>query len=199
MATQTIMQPYYAGSQINRERWFVGGPEYTHIKETASQSYGIGDLLYADSNGTIAIATVDSGTPTLLSSPVAGIAIKKATGTTGQNVLFPAILCTDLFFMNVHHETPSSAVTAQTDLFDVRSVCKSSGYWKVSKDAAGESATLAVGHVSILGFPLRHPIGQTLVTIGDIGGLVLVKWNVFSHSTDAGADPAGIRVLQLSS
>lgn len=181
----------------------MGGPEYPHIKETASQTYKVGDLLYGDSSGTIAIATVDGGTPTLLNGEVAGQAIKDASGTTGQNVLFRRIRSEDLFFFSVHHQTEASAITAQADLFDVLGLCKSTlgvggatvaASWRISKDAAGESATLANGDVRVLGIPLRHPIGGALLTIGDTFGLLLAKFNVISAASDG--NPFR-RVLQL--
>src|SRR5881396_2718500 len=115
MATMPIANPFWAGSMIHAQRWSLGGPEYPNVKETASQTYLTDDLVYYDSNGTIAICTVDGGTPTLLNSVVAGQPSKAATGTTGQSVLFWPIRSTDLFIMNVHHETVGSAITALTD------------------------------------------------------------------------------------
>lgn len=207
MATQVIMQPYFTGNPKSTQQ-FWGGPEYPHVKETASQSYAIGDLIYYDTNGTIAIATVDGGTPTLLTSVVAGQALKAATGTTGANVYFRQIKTGDLFIVNVHHETPASAVTTLTDLCDIRGLCRSSTVptgqpagttWRLSLDAAGESATLANGDMTIVGFPLKSPIGGVAAAIGDIYGLVLAQFNAWSQSTDAGSDPAPRRILQLPS
>lgn len=195
MATQVIIQPYYAGSTRHVQRWTLGGPEYPYIKETAAQTYGAGDLVYGDANGTIAICTVDGGTPTLLSSQVAGQASKAATGTTGGSVLLFGIMNDERFFMNIHHETPASAVGAQTDLFDQFSICKSGGFWKASKDAAAESASLALGHGTFLGFALRHPVGGVINAITDIYCLALVKFNTWSLASDG--DP-NKRVLQLS-
>ncbi len=190
---------------IHAQRWELGGPEYPHVKETASQTYAVDDLVYGDSNGTIAICTVDGGTPTLLNSVVAGQASKAATGVTGASVLLYPIRSTDLFIGNVHHETVGSAITALTDQFDVRSICKSSTVptgapagttWRVSKDATPEGAADANGHVTIVGFPLRTRIGGVLAAIGDTYGLVLFKFNDWSMASDG--NPNG-RVLQLSS
>lgn len=195
MATQVIIQPYYAGSIGHLQRWTLGGPEYPLIKETAAQTYGAGDLVYGDANGTIAICTVDGGTPTLLNSQVAGQASKAATGTTGSSVLLFAIRNDERFFMNIHHETPASAVGAQTDLFDQLAVCKSGGFWKASKDAAAESASLSNGHVTVIGFALRHPVGGTIIALTDIYPLAMVKFNTWSIATDGNPNQ---RVLQLS-
>lgn len=184
MATQTVIQPYYAGSLNHTQVSFWGGPEYPNVKETASQAYGIGDLLQFDTNGTVAIAGVDGGTPTLLATLVAGQAIKAATGTTGASVLFRVILATDLFFVNVHHETLATSVGALTDIGTTRSIAKISGKWKVSKDADAEDADTAQGHVTILGCPLRHPVGGVVNAITDTHALLTVHFNAYSHASD---------------
>mgnify|MGYP001614795838 FL=1 len=187
------------------QRWELGGPEYPHVKETAAQTYAVDDLVYFDSNGTIAICTVDGGTPTLLNVVVAGHPSKAATGVTGGSVVLLPIKSSDLFIGNVHHETVGSAITALTDQGDVRSICRSATVptgapagttWRVSKDAVPEGAADANGHVTIVGFPLRTRIGGVLAAIGDTYGLVLFKFNDWSMASDGNPNA---RVLQLSS
>ncbi len=192
MATQAISNPYWVGNMGHMQRWELGGPEYPHVKETASQAYLADDLLYFDSNGTIAICTVAGSTPDLLTSVVAGQPSKAATGVTGGSVLLYPIKSSDLFIGNVHHQTVGSAITALTDQCDVRSICRSSTVptgapagttWRISKDASPEGASDANGHVTIVGFPLRTRIGGVLAAIGDTYGLVLFKFNDWSLSS----------------
>ncbi len=208
MATQAITSPYWVGNMGHMQRWELGGPEFPYVKETASQAYANDDLLYFDTNGTIAICTVDGGTPTLLNVGIAGQASKAATGTTGASVLLFPIRSSDLFIGNVHHETVGSAITALTDLAPAtrtRAICKSSTVptgapagttWRVSKDAAAEGAADATGHVTIVGFPLRSRVGGVLSAIGDTYGLVLFRFNDWSLASDGNPN---VRVLQLSS
>lgn len=184
MATQQVIQPYSAGSLIEQSPKFWGGPENPDVKETASQTYGVADLLYFDTNGTIAIATVDGGSPTLLNSEVAGQAVKAATGTTGTSVLFRVILATDLFFINVYHVTLGSSVGALTDIGDEGTIAKASSVWRLSKDAGAVSSSLANGHVKIVGYPLRHPAGGVVNAITDTHALLTVHFNVWSMATD---------------
>src|SRR6266567_3659417 len=127
MATINRIQPYWAGSSLNdAESLFRGGLEYPHWKETASQTYGVGDMLYLDASGTIALCTL---TGTQLTSAIVGQAITAATGTTGASVFLRVIRPDDLFLMNVVHTTVASAVTAQTQLGSRRGMQLLSSNW----------------------------------------------------------------------
>src|SRR6266436_743347 len=83
------------------------------IIETAAQAYVINDLLYFDTNGTVAIATRTSGN---LNSTVAGLATAKATGVTGAQVKIRGLRKDDILRCSVWHATAASAITAQTQL-----------------------------------------------------------------------------------
>jgi hypothetical protein len=85
----------------------------TYYKETASQTFGVGDLVYLDSNGTVAICTTTSHK---LNSPILGIAEQAATGVTGSQVRVRVIHPNDVFVMNGFHTTVASSVSVQTQL-----------------------------------------------------------------------------------
>ena len=181
MATISRIQPYWAGNSLNAtEPLFHGGPEALHWKETASQSYGVGDLLYLDTNGTIAICTL---TGTIHNSAIIGQAITAATGTTGASVFLRVIRPDDLFVMNVTHTTVASAVTVQTLLGLRKGLQKLVSCWGADIENAVEGAADALARVKIVDFPLRSPSGET-VAIGDVLGLELVNFVPFSMASD---------------
>lgn len=193
MATLTVIQPVHVLKSDNSSPRFAGGPEYPHFKETAGQSYGIGDFLYIDSSGTIAICTVDGSS--ILSSRLAGQATAKATGVTGTGVHFRIITEQDLFIFNVYHGTAASAITAQTQLGTRRQLKKINSVWRVDIENSIEGATDSAGQVTIVNFPLRHPDG-TKVAIGDVNGLVLCHFNNVSIASDGNPNTPGL--LQLA-
>jgi hypothetical protein len=181
MATMTRIQPSFWGSGIHAPSNFVGGPEANWFKETASQTYGIGDLLYLDSNGTVAICTNSSNK---LNSAIAGIATKAATGTTGTAVHMKVIQPTDIYCMNVYHGTAASAITAQTQLGVSYGIILNSSKWAVDiENTTIEDGTTALGKVTVVGFPVYSPDGVRCA-IGDTYGLVLVKFLPFTIATD---------------
>lgn len=171
----------------------VGGEEYPHFKETASQSYNIGDLVYLDSNGTVAICTVSTDR---LNSKILGLAVKEATGTTGDDVLIQVIRPGDYFIMGVHHGTEASAVTAQTQLGAVFGVDKQTvtgngtSIWCVNIEDAVTEADADLARVRCVGFPLKNPFDAGSLTrpaIGDVYGLMIVQFLMSNGPTD-GAD-----------
>lgn len=188
-----------------------GGPEETYIKETASQTYTIEDLIYFDSNGTIAICTNAGGAGNQLDSAIAGLATAKASGVTGAQVKFHAIRGDEIFVMNVWHATAASAVTAQTQLGQVFALRLDSaalptgtgGKWVVDIQNTGaiEDATHSLARVKVVGFyqgrvftndtPSKE-VDATLAS--DIYGKVLVKFLPFSIASDGSPF---IRILQL--
>ena len=193
MATLTRHQPYYFGNTLNCPPVFVGGEEYPHFKETASQTYNAGDLVYLDSNGTVAICTVSTDR---LNSKILGIAVKDATGVTGDDVYIRVIRPSDIFVMQVHHGTEASAVTAQTQLGAIFGVDKQTvtgngtGIWCVNIEDAVTEADADLARVRCIGFPLRNPFDAGAITrpaIGDVYGLMLVQFLMSNGPTD-GAD-----------
>lgn len=181
MATISRIQPYWAGTNLNAtEPLFHGGPEALHWKETASQTYGVGDMLYLDSNGTIAICTL---TGTILNSAIVGQAITAASGTTGASVFLRIIRPDDLFVMNAVHTTVASAVTVQTQLGTRRGMQKLVSAWGMDMENAVEGAADALARVRVVDFALRSPSGET-VAIGDVLGLVVVNFLRDSWASD---------------
>lgn len=95
-----------------------GGPEEPNIKETASQTYAAGAALYRDSNGTIAIATAGSN----IVGQLCGLALKDATGTTGDPVRYRSVRPGDTLVMNlIGTSTTTTALTLADNktMFDV--------------------------------------------------------------------------------
>jgi hypothetical protein len=181
MATMTRMQPYYVGSTIHQSPKFVGGGEGPEFIEVASSTWGVGDLLYLDSNGKLAICTTSSSK---LNSAIAGQATKAATGTTSAAVHFRAIRPDDLFVMNVYHGTAASAVTNQNQVGVTYGIILNSSKWHVDiENTTIEDGTTALGKVQIVGFPTYSP-DSVRCTIGDTYGLVLVKFLPFTIATD---------------
>lgn len=192
--TMQLIQPFLANTALpGVEPLQQGGPEQDWFKETASQTFGIGDLLYIDTNGTIAIATNGSGITNgkVLNSVVAGQAQAAATGTTGKAVSFHAIRSDDVYIMNVFHATVGSAITAQTNVGLRKGIrytqagdfspsdSTRAGIWCVDLQNAVESTNNAPAYVKILGFPKKgiDNTGKYVdTTIGDTYGLVYVQF-----------------------
>src|SRR5260370_111721 len=130
-----ILQPQYILPLPGTQPIVRGGPEEPWYKETASQTYGVGDLVYLDSNGTVAICTVAS---LQLNSAILGQPTRPASGVTGTQVEFHAIHPNDIYVMQAWHGTPASAVFAQTDMGLTFNVIKptaapGTGTWMVDK------------------------------------------------------------------
>jgi hypothetical protein len=162
----------------------------TWCKETAGQTFGVGDLVYYDSNGTVAICGVTSFN---LNTAILGIAQQAASGITGNPVRVRKISPNDRFLMNIFHTTASSAVTAQTQLgtpaiYALRNNAAAlptgtTGKWVVDLTTTPESAGVALGRVQILEFllaPDMAPLATTGVyaspVLGDIYGPVVVRF-----------------------
>ena len=203
MATLSRSNPIYFGSVLPQDcPQFVGGPEYTHFKETAAQTYVKGDLLFLDANGTIAICTTSSSQMT---SKIAGRAEAAATGVTGTNVFMQVIKPTDIWCCNVMHATPASAVTAQTQLgslFAMRADTVAGNgtlVWSVDIENSITGANSNKVRVKVVGFPLKNPFDAGSLTrpvIGDVYGLVLVQFVVSASNTDG--NPTLSNILQLA-
>lgn len=181
---------YYVGDAVATA---VGTGAMPYIKETASQTYGIGDLVYLDSNGTVAICTKTSNK---LNSAVLGVAARAASGTTGAPTYVMTIRPCDVFIMNVYHSTAASSVSALTQLGTVRGIINVSGTsnrWAVDIENTAEDASTALGYVRIVGFPTGTYNG-VVQTIGDTNGLVLVQFNSWSLATDGNPN---LRILQF--
>lgn len=191
MAIHSLMQIRYVGNQHHIPPLLKGGPEDPLMKETASQTYGIGALVYKDSNGTIAIVGDSSGR---VNTHIAGQALKAATGVTGGNVYFRAIRATDLFIANVYHATAGSAVTAQTQDGTIRGLILVSGNVHVDIENSVEGASDALARVQIVGFPRTSPVDGTDNTIGDRYGFVFCQFLRLSAASDL--DPEDFHLLQ---
>lgn len=212
MATLAINNPALYGSNLpGVSPWLRGDAQKTgsenYFKETAGQTWTVNDFIYLDANGTLAIATTMGNN---LNSAVAAIAEYPASGVTGAPVLVRALRKDDILVMNVFHTTPSSAVTAQTQLGAVFPIINSvaapaagtGGKWCVDiQTAAFEDATHALAKVICVGFYQGStntndaPSKPVISTIGDVYGLILVKFVDFTvQSTGAGL----VRNLQLS-
>lgn len=189
--TQVLAQPRWFRNDLGAEGPMlrghgvsstVGDGEEPYIKETASQTYDVGDLVYLDSNGTIAICTTTSSK---LNSAILGIAAKDATGTTGAPAFVHVIRESDVYVMNVLHSTVASSVTNQDQMGDVYGIILSSGKWRVDiENTTVEDGATALARVKIVGFPVQTKHNNVVSTIGDTHGLVLVKFLPFSIATD---------------
>lgn len=157
-------------------------------------------MVYLDTNGTVAIATVSTDR---LNSKILGIAVKDATGTTGNEVLIQVIRPTDLFIMGVHHGTAASAITAQTQLGSIFGVDKQTvsgngtSIWCVNVEDAVTGADASLQRVKCVGFPLKNPFDAGSLTrpaIGDVYGLMIVQFLMNAADTDG--NPSLTNILQ---
>jgi hypothetical protein len=186
MATHMLMNPWYVGNKNFPYRRFVGGPgdKSTTYVEAASQTWISGDLIFMNDASNLTICGED-GSGHYLTGPIAGQALKKATGTTGTKTHFAVIRPGDRFFMNVYHGTAASAITAKTQIGDRLPVRHASSRWMVDIETTGfEDATHADAVVKVVGFPLWHPLLNVPVAIGDIYGLVEVEFIPISIASD---------------
>lgn len=193
-STLAFIQPRLLNSDIIGAQPNVrGGAAKPHFKETAAQSWVAGDLIYQDASlHTLSKCTLN-GTP-LLSSTIAGIANKAATGVTGTAVQFHMITPWNKYLMNVYHGTPASAVIAQTHLggnavFGITNVSGSSNRWVVDLEHTTlEDATTALARVKICdiytGIAIDSTGNQVQAAIGDTYGLAMVHFLPFSIQTN---------------
>lgn len=190
--TQNIFQPIAQRSLVpSAPPLIVGGLEAQGYVETASQTYGVADLLYLDSNGTVAKCTVDGSAR--LNSKVLGLAEQAAVGTAGTPAKVRVLTPWDVVLMNVYHATLASSVTAQTQLGTVLPIQLVNSIWRVDLTVASpEGNGVKQGYVTVVGFPTTAPDG-TKSTIGDTHGLVWVRFNEWTISADGVAQ---LRILQ---
>lgn len=171
MATITITQAKYLGNKWGLPGINRGGPERSQIKETAGQVYDAGQPVYYDASGTIALAAATGN----VVGKLAGFATKDATGTTGAEARYRAIVPGDLYVMNVKGtSTTTNPLTLQGDkcVFDLdgadasaKLVCNPDGTQDDDKPAGviEELYTVANG----------YPDGDTA---GDTNGRVVVRF-----------------------
>lgn len=175
----------------------IGGAEMPLFKETASQSYKVNDLVYLDSNGTVAICTTTSHK---LNSAVLGLAQTAATGVTGAQVKVRPITRNDRFLVSVFHTTAASAVTAQTQLggiyglyYDTAALpTGTTGLWcldlvNTSPETGGALAYVQVVQIPTTGIfkPLSGTGGSFAnPAIGDVYAPVVVKFLPLSIQSD---------------
>lgn len=192
MAQLTFIQPRLINADIIGSQPNVrGGAAKPHFKETATQSWVAGDLIYLDATlKTLSKCTLD-GTP-LLNSTIGGIANKAATGGTGTAVQFHMITPWNKYLMNVYHGTPASAITAQAQLgvtYGITNVSGSSNRWCVDLEHTTlEDATNALARVRVCDFHLGMAIdstgNQVTAALGDTYGLAVVHFLPFSLASD---------------
>jgi hypothetical protein len=214
VAIQPIHQPMYRRNMFGLKAPLFGGPERPLLKETASQTYTAGDLLYIDSNGTVAICTTSSDA---LNVTVLGQATKAATGVTGATVRFRAIIPGDIYLMNAFHTTSASAVAAQatfanptcrkgiwmkagaysTTAAPLTTNTGTGSQWAIDFVTAGEGTTTAQAYGVIIGCPDRAPDG-TLNALTDVHTNLEFMFMNYSFSTDAGSDPVQKRCLHYA-
>lgn len=196
MATMALIQPFRA--MIHRPPEFKGGLEQPEFWEADNQTFGIDDFIYVDTNGRVAICTVDGSNR--LNGVIAGQAKKKAIGGTAaqatHNVHFPIIKQDESFLMSGYHSTAASSALAQNMLGTVRGIIKVSGKWHVDLENAVEGASDALARVKIIGFPAKHPDGTRAGAIGDIYPILEVKFLDFSAASDQ--SPMQNRILQFA-
>lgn len=181
--------------------------EGTWLKETAGQTFGVGDFVYLDSNGTIAICTTSSNQ---MNSAIYGLAGQKATGVTGNPVLVNVVRPDLIYVMNVWHSTPASAVAAQTVLGGVYAMFNlvtaqatgTNGCWAVDIENSAniEDSTHALARVQVVGFYQGRVFTNDTPSVEadaayttDIYGKVLVKIVPFSIASDGSPF---VRVIQ---
>lgn len=184
MATQTRKQPRFVRNFHGTNPITFGDPSDTlQFLEAASQTFGVGDLIYLNSGA----VTICGQSGNILNTKVAGIATAKATGVTGAPVNFIGIGSQDIFEINVYHTTVGSALSAVAQLGNPYGIKLISGIWVVDIENAVEGAADFNGHVTIIGFPDSAGIGDTY-------GRVYARFNTYSMASDG--NPNG-RILQL--
>lgn len=205
MATHTLVNPKWHSSEDGHGPRFrglalgevatviAGMGEETLLKETAAQTYRVGDIVYLDSNGTVAIVTESTDT---VNSAILGQAAKPASGSTGEPAYVLVWRPEDRFLMQVFHGTPGSAVTAQTHMGGIFPIIKDESgndTYHVDLATTAEDGSVALARVQVVGFPEGEYINGVKSTLGDTYGWVIVKPLEWSIGSDG--DPR-VRVLQ---
>lgn len=185
--TMLLIPPTLAFPMTGTQPVQHGGSAEPYFKETAAQTYLVGDLIYLDTNGTIAVCTTASvGGVNQLNSAILGQPDQAAAGVAGTAVPFRAIVPGDTYIMNAYHSTKASAVFTQSQLGTRLNIVKSAaGLWHVDvKNALSDASPM----VRIVGFP-----GAGLDTngnfvnnaaVGDVYGLAYVQFRPTYTSTD---------------
>lgn len=187
MATMALSQPRWLKCYNQGvDPWRRGGSMEDYFIEDASQTYVVGDFVYINGDGEVAIAT---NTSSQLDSAIGGLAEKAATGTTGEVAEFLAIRPSDILVMNVFHSTPASSVTAQNQLTDVFGIILEDSVWCVDiENTTVEDGSTALARCQVVGFPkgyFPNTDGKLVESaIGDTNGKVLVKILPFSIAGD---------------
>ena len=166
MATIAIGHAFYLGNQNGQGPICRGGPEEPDLKETASQTYGIGAPLYKDSNGTIAIAAASSNIITEL----CGFALKAATGTTGAQVRYRPVIPGEMYVMSL--QGTSTDATALTQVGNKYMLDIDTARCVVNVDATFDAAK---PHVQVLKmYTAANGYSGVADAVGDTNGRVVV-------------------------
>lgn len=207
MATATFQNPSFVKNRLGGvEPYARGGSMESYFGEAASQTYAVGALLYIDSSGDLAVVTKSTDT---VSSAIAGVAKKAATGTQYTVAEFAPIHPDDVWAMNTYHSTAASSVPTRAMLGNVYSIIhhttNTSGKYAVDVETAVEGSNNSLARVKIIGFAdqiidsssgklVSQNIPSSTVT-GDIYGRVLVRF--LENSVATTGTLAGKRILQL--
>lgn len=171
----------------------------------------MGDLVYLDSNGTVAICGTTSHK---LNTPILGVAQQAATGVTGNQVRVRVINPSDVWVMNGFHTTVATSASAQTMLqpnvpfgiyYDTAALpTGTGGKWCVDLINTSPETGGTLARLQVVGFVLDPDTDIVLTsglatTAGSIGGSylgpaigdgfppLLVKFLPFSVQSDGSA------------
>ncbi len=191
MSTMVRGMPRWYRNTQGSDLLVRGGLEDPLVKETASQAWKTGDMLYVAAAGTISIATRAS---TLSDDSIDAIALCNATGVTANPTLVGAIRPSDVFVMNVFHATPASAISAVAQIGQrygliYEANASAVNVWMIDiNNTTVEDGTHSTARVRVVGMPTEfYPdTSNNMVqpAIGDTYGLMLVQFLPFSVASD---------------
>ena len=166
------------------------------LREEALQTFRVGDIVYLNAAGNVAIVTESTDT---VDSAILGQAAKPGANAAAAGT--PAYVQVwrpeDRFLMQVFHTTLSLAVTAQTQMSEVFPIIKDEAgndTYHIDLVTTAESPTVTLARVMVVGFPEGDYINNVKSTLGDTYGWVIVKPLEFSLETTG--DQALQRILQ---
>ena len=168
MATIAIGHAFYLGNQNGNGPICRGGPEEPDIKETASQTYAVGAPLYKDSNGTIAISAASSN----IIAELCGFALKAASGTTGGQTRYRAVIPGDTYVMSL--QGTSTDATALTQVGNKYMLDIDTARCGVNVDATFDAEK---PHVQVLKmYTAANGYNGVVDAVGDTNGRVVVTF-----------------------
>lgn len=175
-----VTGPEYRGDAVAT---VVGSGAEPYVKEAASQTYKVGEPVYFDSNGKIAICTKSGNN---LNSAILGLAARPASGTTDMPAYVAVIHPDDEYIMQVYHSIQSSATTSQSQLGKTYRIIQNTTWHVDIENTTVEDATTALAKVQCVGFPEGERIDEVKSAIGDEYGWMIVKFVEFTIEADGG-------------